>query len=417
MNSDKNKHIWYPFYQAKVDAPPIKIERASGVLLYDENGKSYLDVNSSWWVNVHGHGRPEIIEAIQNQFQKIDHIIFSGFTHEPAEQLSTRIVEKLGAPFDKVFFSDNGSTAVEVALKMAIQYFSNSNQKRSKIVAIEGAYHGDTFGAMAMGQRGYFNAPFEPFFFDVEFLPFPDEQNKAASIAQARKLAQNNDVIAFIAEPMVQGSAGMRMYDATTLDALTQIFRDSGALVIFDEIMTAWGRLGTLFAMEQCQQKPDIVCLSKGLTGGVLPLGLTVASQKIFEVFDVPDKTKALLHGHSYTGNPLSCAAALASLELFDQAETTANIARVAAKMATFVKRIEDNKRFFNPRSHGTIFAVELYEQASYFAEHRNKIYQHFIQNGVLCRPLGSTVFFNPPYVISDEELEYCFESLMSFGE
>jgi adenosylmethionine-8-amino-7-oxononanoate aminotransferase len=187
--------------------------------------------------------------------------------------------------------------------------------------------------------------------------------------------------------------------------------------VIFDEIMTGWGRLGTMFAMNQCQQKPDIVCVSKGLTGGVLPLGLTIATQEIFDAFDVPDKAKALLHGHSYTGNPLSCAAALASLDIFAQAETQANIQRVSAKMTDFVARLKASGKFFNPRSCGTIFAVEIDNEMSYFSEHRNKVYQHFIDKGILCRPLGTTVFFNPPYVISDEELEYCFESLMAFGE
>jgi adenosylmethionine---8-amino-7-oxononanoate aminotransferase len=415
MTTDENQHIWYPFYQAKVEGPPIKIERAQGIYLYDDQGKSYIDLNSSWWVNVHGHGRPEIIDAIQNQFNKIDHIIFSGFTHEPAALLAKRMVELLGAPFEKVFFSDNGSTATEVAIKMAIQYFSNKGQNRGKIVAIERAYHGDTFGAMSVGERGTFNAHFEPFFFDVEYLPFPDENNKTASIEKAKTLAKNGDVIAFIVEPMVQGWAGMRMYEAAVLDELTSIFQASGALVIFDEIMTGWGRLGTMFAMDQCQHKPDIVCVSKGLTGGVLPLGLTIATQQIFDAFDVPDKAKALLHGHSYTGNPLSCAAALASLDIFAQQETQDNIQRVAAKMSDFVVRLKASGKFFNPRSCGTILAVELFEENSYFAENRNKIYQHFIDKGILCRPLGTTVFFNPPYVISDEELEYCFERLVTF--
>jgi adenosylmethionine-8-amino-7-oxononanoate aminotransferase len=415
MASENNQHIWYPFYQAKVEGPPIKIERAQGVYLFDDNGKSYIDLNSSWWVNVHGHGRPEIIEAIQNQFNKIDHIIFSGFSHEPAEVLAKRMVELLGTPFEKVFFSDNGSTSTEVAIKMAIQYFSNKGQNRGKIVAIDRAYHGDTFGAMSVGERGTFNAHFEPFFFDVEFLPFPDENNLKGCVELAKKLAKEEDVIAFIVEPMVQGWAGMRMYNSSVLDELTAIFKASGALVIFDEIMTGWGRLGTMFAMNQCTVKPDIICVSKGLTGGVLPLGLTIATQEIFNTFDVPDKTKALLHGHSYTGNPLSCAAALASLDIFSKKETQANIHRVASKMTDFVSRLKSNGKFFNPRSCGTILAVELFKENSYFAENRNVIYQHFIENGVLCRPLGTTVFFNPPYVITDEELEYCFEVLYKF--
>jgi len=415
MKSSTNEHIWYPFYQAKVESPPIKITHAEGVILTDADGKTYIDVNSSWWVNVHGHGRKEIKEAIAKQFEKIDHIMLSGFTHEPAELLSEKIVSLLGKPFQKVFFSDNGSTSVEVALKMAIQYFYNRGETRKKIVAFEGAYHGDTFGAMAMGQRGYFNKPFESYFFDVEFLPLPNEGNLDMCLNQALKLAKDRDVLAFIAEPLVQGAAGMCMYSSDMLDAICQIFKDSGARIVFDEVMTGWGRLGTLFAMNQCSVLPDIICLSKGLTGGVLPLGLTVATQEIFDAFDVPDKTKALLHGHSYTGNPLSCSAALASLDIFEKEETKANIRRVSHKMSTFVDRLKMNKKFFNARSCGTIFAVELFNENTYFAEHRNKIYQHFIHNGILCRPLGSNVFFNPPYVISDVELEHCFDVLLKF--
>jgi adenosylmethionine-8-amino-7-oxononanoate aminotransferase len=409
-------NIWYPFYQAQVDGPPIKVTRAAGVFLYDEQGKSLLDINSSWWVNVHGHGRKEIRDAISEQFDQIDHVIFSGVSHEPAEKLASQVIDLLGEKYSKVFFSDDGSTAVEVALKMAIQYFSNRDIQRKKIVALNGAYHGDTFGAMSAGQRGYFNKPFEPYFFDVEFLPFPTEENWEACLAQAKKIAANEDVIALIVEPLVQGSAGMRMYNCHQLDSLTRMFRASGSLIIFDEIMTGWGRLGTYFALQQVQQKPDIVCLSKGLTGGVLPLGLTVATQEIYNVFDQPDKAKALLHGHSFTGNPLSCAAALASLTLFRQEDTWANIERISRKMSSFVERLQATGIFHNPRSLGTIFAVDLLPANGYFAEIRNQIYQHFIAHGILCRPLGSTVFFNPPYVVTDEELEHTFDVLMQLS-
>lgn len=409
--------IWYPFYQAQIDGPPIQIRRAQGVYLYDDAGKSYIDINSSWWVNVHGHGRQEIRDAITAQFDKIDHVIFSGVTHESAQLLADKITKLLGEPFQKVFFSDDGSTAVEVALKMAIQYFSNQGQKRTKIVAFDGAYHGDTFGAMSAGQRGYFNKPFEPYFFDVEFLPFPDDENWESCLQKAKIISENQDVVAFIVEPLVQGSAGMRMYNSEHLDALTQIFRNAGALVIFDEIMTAWGRLGDYFAMNHCQIKPDIVCLSKGLTGGVLPLGLTVATQEIFDVFDQPDKSKALLHGHSFTGNPLSCAAALASLNIFQKPETWDNIKRIELKMKSFVELLKNSNTYYNPRSLGTIFAVDLLPNGGYFAEIRNTIYQHFLEHGILCRPLGATVFFNPPYVISDQELDRAFEVLLDLKE
>ncbi len=409
--------IWYPFYQAQVDGPPIPVVRAQGVELFDAYGKSYLDINSSWWVNVHGHGRSELREAITAQFDKIDHVIFSGVTHEPAQQLADEVIALLGKPYSKVFFSDDGSTAVEVALKMAIQFFANQGSKRKTIVAMEGAYHGDTFGAMSAGERDYFNKPFEPYFFDVEFLPFPDKANWEQCLKQAKHLAQKQDVVAFIVEPLVQGSAGMRMYDAEYLDALVRVFRVSGALVIFDEIMTGWGRLGTYFALNQCVERPDLICLSKGLTGGVLPLGLTVATHEIFDVFDQPERSKAFLHGHSFTGNPLACAAALASIRLFERKETWDNIERICSKMNDFVQRLSTKKLFFNPRSCGTLFAVDLLERGDYFAEVRAAIYAHFLSHGILCRPLGSTVFFNPPYVITDEQLEFAFEKLCALDE
>jgi adenosylmethionine-8-amino-7-oxononanoate aminotransferase len=408
-----NEHVWYPFYQAQIDGPPIKVSRAEGIYLYDAQGNPIIDVNSSWWVNVHGHGRREIQEAIYKQFQCIDHVIFSGVSHQPAEELAEKVVNLLGEPFNKVFFSDNGSTAVEVALKMAIQYFYNQDIPKTKFVALEGSYHGDTFGAMAVCQRGYFNKPFEPYFFDVEFLPFPDEAHWDTCIKMAKDLASNGDVVAFLAEPLVQGSAGMRIYDSYKLDSLVRVFRNSGALIIFDEIMTGWGRLGSYFAMNQCHEKPDILCLSKGLTGGVLPLGLTVATQEIYEVFDQADKAKALLHGHSFTGNPLSCAAALASIEIFSHPDTWKNIERISKKMQSFTEELIRVNLYHHPRAIGTIFAVDILPDHGYFAEVRKKIYEYFLQHGVLCRPLGATVFFNPPYIITNEELDRCFELLL----
>lgn len=417
MSKIRTNHVWYPFYQAQVDGPIIPINRAEGVLLFDEQGYEYLDINSSWWVNVHGHGRKEILDAIVEQFNKIDHVIFSGVSHKAAEDLADEIIDLTGPHFSKVFFSDDGSTSVEVALKIAIQYFFNLNIPRKKIVAIEGAYHGDTFGAMSAGQRDFFNKPFEPYFFDVEFLPFPNKQNWAACKTQAQRLAAEGDVIAFIAEPLVQGSAGMRFYESEQLDALVRIFKESGSLIIFDEIMTGWGRLGDYFAMNKCQEKPDIICLSKGLTGGVLPLGLTVSTQEVYTVFDQPEKAKAMLHGHSFTGNPLACAASLASIEIFKKPETWQNIERISLKMRSYVNHLKQNNIFYNPRSLGTIFAVDVQPNEDYFAEMRNTIYEHFIEHGILCRPLGATVFFNPPYIITDSQLDHAFEMLLQLQE
>ncbi len=415
IEKDK-QYVWHPFTQMHTAPDPLVIVKAKDTILTDENGKEYIDVNSSWWVNVHGHGRPELKKALETQFEQVDHVIFAGATHPKAIELSERICKILPGNFNKVFFSDDGSTAVEVALKMVFQFWHNQGKSKKRIVALEGAYHGDTFGAMSIGQRGYFNEPFEHFFFEVDFLPFPDGTNEHEILTRAQQLADSGEIAGLIVEPLVQGSAGMRMYSAEFLDKLVRIFKNAQAKIIFDEIMTGWGRTGEMFAMNYCAELPDITCLSKGLTGGVLPLGLTIATNEIYNAFLSEDKLKALLHGHSYTGNPLACAVACASLDIFAQEETTRNRKRVADKMAEFVERLEGDKRFSNVRALGTIFAVDIQTQSesSYFSSIRDQIYQHFLNNGILCRPLGNVVFFNPPYCITDEELEKCVEVLLS---
>lgn len=411
------KYVWHPFTQMQTAPDPIVVVRAKDAILTDESGKEYIDVNSSWWVNVHGHGRPELKKALQEQFDEIDHIIFAGATHPKGIELSERICKLLPGNFSKVFFSDDGSTAIEVALKMVFQFWHNQGQPKRRIVALEGAYHGDTFGAMSIGQRGYFNEPFEHFFFDVDFLPFPDGTNTDEVIRRANELADSGEIAGLIVEPLVQGSAGMRMYSEEVLDELVRIFRKKGAKIIFDEIMTGWGRTGKMFAMEYCTELPDITCVSKGLTGGVMPLGLTIATEEIYTAFLSEDKLKALLHGHSYTGNPLACAVACASMDIFETDESKENIRRVAGKMDDFANRLSTHSGFTNIRVRGTILAVELVvpEQTGYFASVRDKIYQHFLDHGILCRPLGNVVFFNPPYCITDNQLEKCFAALIDF--
>lgn len=418
LSKDK-QYVWHPFTQMKTAPEPLVIVKAQDAVLTAEDGKEYLDVNSSWWVNVHGHGRAELKQALIEQFDQVDHVIFAGATHPKAIELSERLCHLLPGNFSKVFFSDDGSTAVEVALKMAFQFWHNQGKPRKRIVALEGAYHGDTFGAMSVGQRGYFNEPFEPFFFDVDFLPFPDGTNDAAVLAQAQILADSGEIASLIVEPLVQGSAGMRMYSPDTLDELVRIFRKSGALIIYDEIMTGWGRTGKMFAMEHGSELPDIVCVSKGLTGGVLPLGLTVTTDSIYQAFLSENKLKALLHGHSYTGNPLACAVACASMAIFETPESQANQLRVANKMNEFARRFSDFPNWTQVRVLGTILAAEWVAEveSSYFASVRDQIYQHFLDHGVLCRPLGNVVFFNPPYCITDDQLEHCFDVWMKFKE
>lgn len=416
-NQKTSSALWPPFTQVQTAQNPIHIVKAEGTVLTDVSGKTYLDVNSSWWVNVHGHGHPHLAKAIQEQFERVDHVLLAGVTHTKAEELAERIVDILPSTFSKVFFSDDGSTAVEVALKMVFQFWFNQNNPKTKILALEGAYHGDTFGAMSVGQRGYFNEPFETFFFNVDFLPFPTLENESQLLKEAQILFETGEFAGLIVEPLVQGSAGMRMYSVDFLDKLVRLARENEVLVVYDEIMTAWYRTGKLFAMDHGAEVPDIVCLSKGLTGGVLPLGLTVTTDRIFEAFLSTEKTKALLHGHSYTGNPLACAAACASLDLFAKEETKKNVKRISSQHSQFLHQIEGHVAIQEIRQLGTILAIEIKieEETSYFSDVRDLAYTFFTENGMLLRPLGNVIFLNPPYCIQEEELNFCYAKIIEF--
>jgi adenosylmethionine---8-amino-7-oxononanoate aminotransferase len=412
------QYVWHPFTQMLSSEEPLEIVKAEKTCLFTADGTSYIDCNSSWWVNVHGHGHSHIGKAIADQFNKIDHVLFAGTTHSKAVELAERIVRILpNNAFQKVFFSDNGSTAIEVALKMVFQYWYNQNKPKRRILALEGAYHGDTFGAMAVGQRGYFNAPFEHFFFDVDQLDFPSPDIEQKLLEKAEKLFSLNEFAAIIVEPLVQGSAGMRMYSSGWLDQLVQMARKFDVLVIFDEVMTAWGRTGKLFAMNHCQELPDIVCLSKGLTGGVLPLGLTVCTDQIYNAFLSEEKTKALLHGHSFTGNPLACAAACASLDIFEEIETWKSIERICEQNWQFSHKIKGMSQIMEVRQCGTILAIELNtgEGNTYFSNVRDLAYRYFLDHGILLRPLGNILFINPPYCITNQELSKVYTTIRSF--
>ena len=411
------KYVWHPFTQEKTSGPALHVVGAKDARLILEDGKELLDCNSSWWVNIHGHGNETIRKAMNEQFAKIDHIIFAGATHKAAIQLAKTVAELLPNDLEKVFFSDNGSTAVEVALKMVIQYWYNKSVPRKKILAMEGAYHGDTFGAMSAGQRGYFNEPFEDYFFDVDFIPFPEQDEKAVLEMAFEKL-QTKEYAAVIVEPLVQGSAGMRMYSESFLDQFVQYAKSSNTLVVFDEVMTAWGRTGKLFAMNHCKEHPDIVCLSKGLTGGVLPLGLTVATRTIYDAFYSDDKRKALLHGHSFTGNAIACSVANASIQLLLVEKTVKSIERISRLNEKFKKKLEKKFPTVKVRTLGTIFALEMdTEENGYFASMRDQAYDFFIENGLLIRPLGNVIFVNPPFCLTDLEYAKIEKVILMFLE
>ena len=413
---EDSNYVWHPFTQVKTEQQPLLITHAIDATLIATDGKTYLDCNSSWWVNVHGHGNEHISDALQDQFHQIDHVIFAGVTHKKAIELARRVSEKLGNHLNKVFFSDNGSTAIEVALKMSIQYWHNLGEKRKRILALEGAYHGDTFGAMSVGERDCFNVPFEPYFFNVDYLPFPSIENENEILLNAEKLLLTNEFSCLILEPLVQGSAGMRMYSIEFLNKITTLAKKHHVIVIFDEVMTAWGRTGKLFAFEHSNVAPDIICLSKGLTGGVLPLGLTVATEKIFNAFLSDEKTKAFLHGHSFTGNPLACAAACASLDLFENEKTWTQINSISKRNSIFGEEIKNHPAIKSVRTSGTILAIELKDDNSgYFSDKKELAYHYFLEHGLLLRPLGNVIFINPPYCLTEREHEKILKTITNF--
>jgi adenosylmethionine-8-amino-7-oxononanoate aminotransferase len=323
MNLSERDHqlIWHPFTQQQTAMPNIAITHGKGALLYDENGNEYIDAVSSWWTNLFGHANSQIAAAIKKQVDTLEHVIFAGFTHQPAIELSEKLIQLLPKNQSKVFFSDNGSTCVEVALKMAIQYWHNQNIEKTTIIAFKNAYHGDTFGAMSVGARGVFNQPFESYMFDVTFLDLPTDDNFEQVLTDFQQIIQTQKAAAFIFEPLIQGSAGMLMYKAEYLDKLIETAQQNQVICIADEVMTGFGRTGKTFASDYLNHKPDIFCLSKGITGGFLPLGITTCTQKIYDAFLSEDKLKTFFHGHSYTGNPIVCAAANASLELLQTSE------------------------------------------------------------------------------------------------
>ena len=410
--------IWHPFTQHQIEPISIPITHGKGVYLFDSEGKKYIDAISSWWVNLHGHAHPYLAQKIHEQALKLEQVIFAGFTHEPAIQLAERLLGHLPNNFQKVFFSDNGSTAVEVAIKMALQFFHNQGQtQKRKIIAFEDAYHGDTFGAMSLGAPSAFNAPFQDMLFEVEFLPSPCSP-EACILAMQEKMQHAGDYAAFIFEPLIQGAGGMKMYAPETLDALIAIAKEHQLLCIADEIMTGFGRTGKWFAMDYLGNKPDIACFSKGLTGGMMAMGITACSNVLFEAFLSDDRRKTLFHSHSFTANPMACAVALASMDLMEKSETWENIARVEACHQAWKAQNQAHSIIQKIRIQGSIIAFEIAvgESNGYMHSIRDRAYQYFIKKGILMRPLGNTLYILAPYCISNEELKQIYSEIEKFA-
>jgi len=403
--------IWHPYTQMKTAAKPIPIVRGEGAYLFCEDGTKLIDAVSSWWVNIHGHSHPYIAQKVFEQLQTLEHVIFAGFTHPQAVKLAENLLSIIPNNQKKVFFSDNGSTAVEVALKMCLQFWSNQNQKRTKILAFHNAYHGDTFGAMAVSGRSAFTAAFDSLLFHVEFIDLPNQENLESIKAKISNL--KSDLACFIFEPLVQGAGGMLMYEAELLDELTAHCKKENVLTIADEVMTGFGRTGKLFASDYLTNKADLMCFSKGLTGGTMPLGITTCTQDIYDAFLSDDKLKTLFHGHSFTANPVACAASNASFDLLMQPETQTNINRIVSKHQEFAIEIANNPKLKNIRQQGTIIALEWdIEATSYFNNIRDTLYNFFLSKNILLRPLGNILYIMPPYCISNDDLDYIYNNI-----
>ncbi|MGX5816956.1 adenosylmethionine--8-amino-7-oxononanoate transaminase [Chitinophaga lutea] len=404
--------IWHPYTQMQSAPAPVAIVRGEGALLFDEAGNTHLDATSSWWVNIHGHAHPHITARLAEQAARLHHVIFAGYTHEPAVALAEKLLPILPGTQQKLFYSDNGSTAVEVALKMTIQYWQNKGQRRTRLLAFHNAYHGDTFGAMSVSARSVFTRAFDPYLFEVTFLDLPGAGNIDALLAQVDQLA--DDTAAFIFEPLVQGAGGMVMYEAAWLDKLLAHCRRKGILLIADEIMTGFGRTGPDFAMHALQTGPDIITLSKGLTGGTVAMGVTTCTNEIYEAFLSDNKLHTLFHGHSFTANPLTCAIALASLELFLDPGCRQQRARIETRHRAYAETLAKRAEVKNVRMLGTILAFEVITpgQDSYINNLAGFLAQWFKERRVMLRPLGNTLYILPPYCITDGQLDQVYEAI-----
>jgi adenosylmethionine-8-amino-7-oxononanoate aminotransferase len=407
--------IWHPYTQMKTADTPLAILKGEGALLLAEDGRVIIDAVASWWTNIHGHGHPYMAKKIAEQALQLEHVIFAGFTHPAAIELAERLLPLLPSAISKVFFSDNGSTAVEIAIKMAIQSFYNRGIPRRQIIAFEDAFHGETFGAMSISGDLSLNNPYKPFLFDVKRIPSPLPGREAESLRALRQHLAAGDVAAFIFEPLIMGAGGMLMYEPGILDELMLECKKNEVLCIADEVMTGFGRTGQLFACDHLQQQPDLMALSKGLTGGMLPMGLTVCTEAVYESFLSTDKHKALFHGHSFTGNPMGCAAALASLDLLLTEASKADRMRIAAAHERFRGQIIGHPSLMNVRQQGTILAMDFVNngKTGYFNDLRDRLYRFFLDKGVLLRPLGNVIYILPPYCITDAQLETVYTAIL----
>jgi adenosylmethionine-8-amino-7-oxononanoate aminotransferase len=410
--------IWHPFTQHAVQPDATLIASGEGAWLTTADGRRIFDAISSWWVVTHGHRHPHIMQAIKDQADRLDQVIFAGFTHEPAEKLARRLVAMTPPELEYVFFSDSGSTSVEVALKMALGFWRHRGEQRTGILALEGAYHGDTIGGMSVGERGVFNAPYDPLLFDVERLPFPVIGREEATLQALEAACRRGGVAALIVEPLILGAGGMLIYAPEALSEMKRVCGTHGVLFIADEVMTGWGRTGTLFACEQANVTPDIACYSKGLTGGSLPLAVTLCRADIFDAHYSTDRSRTFFHSSSYTANPIACAAALANLEIWENESVLERVAALSRLHAKGLDRFRDDRRFSNVRQIGSIAALDLASrETGYLADVGPRLYQGFLSRNLLVRPLGNTIYIMPPYCSGESELGLFYDALTEISD
>jgi len=389
------KYLWHPLTQHKIHPEALPIIKAKGALLYAEDGKTYIDGIASWYTSMFGHCNDYILNKVQAQMQQLDQIVFAGFTHEPAISLSEELIAILPNNQKKIFFSDNGSTANEVGIKMALQYHFNKGQKRNTIIAFEDGFHGDTFGAMSASGLSVYNGPFEDFFIDVKRIPTPNAQNIDAVLEALKNSIKNNKVAAFIYEPLVQGANAMHMFEAKYLNEILKICKEHQIITIADEVMTGFGKTGSHFASDFIEEKPDIISLSKALTAGFVPMAITSCTQEIYNTFLDDSIGKAFFHAHTYSANPIACSAALASIELLKTREIQDSIQQIIKAHQQFNDRIKNHPK----------------------GKKRYEIFNHFMQKGVFLRPLGNTIYILTPYIIKTAELNTIYESIVSLLE
>lgn len=390
----------------------LGIVKAKGAILTDEDGNDYIDGIASWYTAMFGHCNPAITTKVAAQMQRLDQVVFSGFTHEPAVRLSEALMAILPQNQAKLFFSDNGSTATEIGIKMALQYFFNKGEQRPVMLAFENGFHGDTFGAMSVSGLSVYNGPFEDFFIQVERVPVPGDDTIEEILRTLETRLKRNDVAGFIYEPLVQGAAAMKMYLPEHLERILQVLKRYGVITIADEVMTGFGKTGKNFASDHVATKPDILCLSKALTAGLLPMAITSCTQKIYDAFYSDEIAKGFFHGHTYTANPLACTAALAALELLQTEETQNNIQRIIRSHQEFNEVVKNHPKIAKTRQCGIIYAMDMSIKMDRYGDLRDRLFNHFMKHGVFLRPLGNTIYILPPYITTDAQLQKIYRAV-----